>query len=94
MKKITTLALLCLTLGGTSAFANETTMEKAETVKNKAVDATKEAGRDLSDKTCEVINGKLECIAKKTKNAVKNAADATKTKATEVKNKLDTDKKE
>lgn len=56
------------------------------------VEKTKEAGRDVSktakkgarsleDKTCEMVNGKMECAAKKLKHGVQNTADEVKDKA-------------
>lgn len=35
----------------------------------------KRAGREIEDKTCELVNGKAECTAKKGLNALKNGAD-------------------
>lgn len=56
------------------------------------VEKAKEAGRDVSknakkgarsleDKTCEMVNGKMECTAKKVKHKVQNAVDEVKDKA-------------
>lgn len=66
--------------------AEETTMEKAETVKNKAVDKTKKAYRTAKDEVCELVNGKMECVAKKVKHKAQNLTDDAKTKANEIKN--------
>ncbi len=85
----------CLTLGslgfalGTSALADETVLEKTQNVGNKAVDSVKETGRDVKDKTCEMVNGKMECLPKKIKNKTKTAVDKTETKAKQIKNKVD-----
>jgi len=60
----------------------------AETVK----ESTKEMGRDVSktakkgarsleDKTCEMVNGKMECAAKRVKHSAKNTVDEVKDKA-------------
>jgi gas vesicle protein len=35
----------------------------------------KKAVRNTKDKTCELVNGKLECAAKKMKHKAENAAD-------------------
>lgn len=69
--------------------AVETTAEKTETVVNKSVDKVKSAARDVDNKVCEMIDGKMKCVVKKIKNKLKNAEDTTKTKATEIKNKID-----
>lgn len=66
--------------------AEETAGEKIETVKNNAVDKTKKAYRTAKDEVCELVNGKMECVAKKMKHKVQNATDAAKTKANEIKN--------
>lgn len=71
------------------SFAEETVIEKAETVKNKSGDAVKKGYRNVKDKTCEMINGKLDCTMKKVGNKINNATDDVKTKATEEKNKND-----
>lgn len=89
MKKISTLTLLCLSLFGAIASAEETNLEKAETMKNKAVDSVKKTARDVKDKTCEMINGKMECVAKQVKHTGQDAVDAVKTKANEIGNKVD-----
>ena len=73
--------------------AVETTAEKAETVVNKSVDKVKSAARDVDNKVCEMIDGKMKCVVKKIKNKLKNAEDKTKTKATEIKNKIDDSEK-
>lgn len=66
-----------------------------ETRTEKAVETTKEAGRDLKknakkawrntkDEACEMVNGKMECAGKKAKHKVQNGVD-------EVKDKVDMD---
>lgn len=89
MKKLTTFTILCLSLFGAFASAEETTLEKAETAKNKAVDSVKKTARDIKDKTCEMINGKMECVAKQVKHTGQDAMDAAKTKVNEIGNKVD-----
>ncbi|MDZ4661691.1 MAG: hypothetical protein SGJ18_08730 [Pseudomonadota bacterium] len=74
---------------GVFALAEESTLEKVETGKNKAVSGVKSTYRNVKDKTCEMINGKLECLGKKIKGKANNLSDDVKTKATEVKNKID-----
>lgn len=74
---------------GLVVYAEETKIEKAETVKNKAVDATKKVYRNAKDEVCEMVNGKMECMAKKVVNKVKSLSDKAETKTTETKNKID-----
>jgi Cys-tRNA synthase (O-phospho-L-seryl-tRNA:Cys-tRNA synthase) len=38
-------------------------------------ETTKKAGRAIEDKTCELLNGKMECAAKRVKNDVLNTTD-------------------
>ncbi len=89
MKKLAVATMLCIGFSGTFAHAEETTLEKAETVKNKAADSVKKTVRSVGDKTCETINGKLECAAKQVKHSAQDGMDATKTKAKELQNKID-----
>lgn len=69
--------------------AEETTMEKAGTKVDEGVDATKSTYRKAKDEVCNMVNGKMECVAKKVGHKVQDAADSTKTKAKEIKNKVD-----
>lgn len=71
------------------AAANETTGEKIQTGANKAADKTKEVYRNAKGELCELINGKMECAAKRLKYKAQNAADSAETKAKEIKNKVD-----
>lgn len=73
----------------TIAQAEETMGEKAQHIGNKAADSVKKGARKVQDETCEMINGKMECIAKKVKHKAQNAGDAIETKAKEEKNKID-----
>jgi hypothetical protein len=75
-------------LGG-NAYANETKTERAETIKNEALDSTKSAFRDAEDQICEMVNGTMKCVAKKIKHKAKTLSDKVKTKAKEEKNKYD-----
>ena len=76
---------LCLAF---TAQAEETVTEKIETQANKTTDAVKKTYRSAKDKTCEMVNGKMECAAKKLKHKGQNAMDKVETKATEVKNEV------
>lgn len=82
------LVILALCFSVTT-IANETTLEKAEASKNKVIDNAKGGYRDATDKVCETINGKTECIGKKIKNKANTTVDKTKSKAKELKNKID-----
>lgn len=59
-------------------------MEKTKEVISETYEDTKKGAqkgyRAVKDKTCEVINGKMECAAQKVSNKVKNAADEVKDK--------------
>lgn len=70
------------------SFAAESTMEKAETVKNKTADATARTYRAGKDQACETFNEKGECASQKMKHKAQNLKDKTATKATETKNKV------
>jgi hypothetical protein len=82
-------ALACALAFAIKAAAEESTIEKTETVVNKATDSVKEGYRDAKDKTCETVNGKVHCVGKKISNKAKTLGDKTETKAKEVKNKVD-----
>lgn len=57
------------------AFAEQTAGEKVEKAGRDAKTRGKKAARKLEDKTCEMVNGKLECVGAKVKNKSKNASD-------------------
>lgn len=61
------------------------TVDKAKEVvketSDSVADGTKKAYRKLKDETCEMINGKMECIVKKTKHKIQNMTDEAATKA-------------
>ena len=56
---------------------------------SKTVDSAKASYRDGKDKVCEMVNGKMDCLVKKIRNKTAAAIDKGKTKATEIKNKVD-----
>ena len=92
MKKFNLLGicLLSATLSfAMKLYAEETTMEKAETQKNETVDNVKSTYRGAKDKSCEMINGKMQCLGKKVKNKASNLSDKAKTKSKELENKVD-----
>ncbi len=87
--KLTQIVLSCALMFAFASFAEETVLEKGETVKNKVVDGAKKTYRKGKDEVCEMVNGKMECMAKKGVNKLKNASDSLGTKATEEINKKD-----
>lgn len=90
MKKINIkIGLLAIVIGlSGNAFAETTTAEKIDVATDKVGNTMKETYRNAKDEICELVNGKLECIAKKVKNKVKTAADKAKTKSKEIKNEV------
>lgn len=55
--------------------AAETLKEKSREVANDTKRATKQAGHDLEDKTCELVHGKMECAVKKVKHSAQKKSD-------------------
>lgn len=45
---------------------------------------TKQVYRDAKDKTCTMVNGKMECAGKKAKHKIQNAADEVKDKSNDL----------
>lgn len=66
---------ISLTLMSINAIADETLKEKASELGNDTRRGTKNAVREVKDKTCEMINGKMECAVQKTKHAIQKGAD-------------------
>lgn len=66
------------------AQAGDTKEDIKETGRDMGKGARK-AGRKVKDKTCEMINGKLECAVQKVKHGAQNAGDEIKDKADDVK---------
>lgn len=59
----------------TSVMADDSVTETAKEVGNDTKRAAKKSARAIKDKTCEMINGKMECAAQKVKHAAQNGAD-------------------
>jgi uncharacterized membrane protein YtjA (UPF0391 family) len=57
------------------AFAEETVKSDAKELGNDVKRGTNKAVRTVKDKTCEMINGKMECAVKKAKHSIQNGAD-------------------
>lgn len=72
-----------------SALAEQSAGEKAKNKMHEVGDEAREAARDAKDEVCEMINGKLECVAKKAVNKGKTLWDKTETEAEELKDKVD-----
>lgn len=93
---LTILAISLPTLANDTASKSEKTVgEKIESGYEKAKDSTKEAYEDtkkatkkayrsVKDKTCEMVNGKMECAVKKVGNSIKNGTDEVKDKANDL----------
>lgn len=63
------------------AFADEnkeTVKEKVTEAKNDIKRGSKKGARKLQDKSCEVVDGKTKCAAKKAKHSVENGMDKVK----------------
>jgi hypothetical protein len=77
------------------AHAEETMGEKAKDTMNDAKRATKKGYNRAAEAACGKLTGdnKAECLAKQAKNRTEEGWDATKDKASEVKNSVDSDKK-
>lgn len=85
--QILTIALLIFTTAVT--LAEESVIEKGETVINRGVDKTKSNYRSAKDKACEMVNGKMKCVGKKLKHKAENIKDKIGTESTDIKNKVD-----
>jgi len=80
MKTIKAMSFLMATaiLGGftlSAAHADDTVKEKASEAANDTKRGVKKGARAVQDKTCEMVNGKMECAAKKVKHSIQNGAD-------------------
>lgn len=60
------------------AMANDSLKTKANEAMNDTKRGVQKAGRAVKDKTCEMINGKMECAAQKVKHSIQNTADSLK----------------
>ncbi|MBC7714620.1 MAG: hypothetical protein H7177_14840 [Rhizobacter sp.] len=80
--KTSFIALLATTLMGTYfvnvSHADETVKEKAAEAGNDTTRAVRKGARNVKDKTCEMVNGKMKCAAKKAKHKMQNAGDKVK----------------
>ena len=67
---------------GSSAFATESSVSHTA---DEAGNSVKKTYRNAKDKTCEMVNGKMQCLGKKIKHKMENASDAISTEAKEIK---------
>lgn len=72
------------TVGDKVEAGYEKTKDATKEAYNDTKKATKKAYRAAKDKTCEMVNGKMECAVKKAGNKIKNAGDEVKDKAEDV----------
>lgn len=56
--------------------AEDSLKKKASETMNDTRRGVQKAGRDLKDKTCELMNGKVECALQKAKHTVQDVADS------------------
>jgi|GEM_PF-3129653 len=89
MKSLKSLLFAFFFLTVMQASGAETTAEKVDTKVNEAMDSATEGVHKIQDKTCETINGKMECVGKTMKHKMKDGGNKVKTKAKEIKNKVD-----
>ena len=71
------------------AMAEQTAGEKVDKAGRDIKRGTKKFARNVQDKTCEMVNGKMECVAKDAKHAVQNGADKAVDSVKDAKDKAD-----
>lgn len=72
---LTSLAMGALLATSAVSMADETVKEKAHEAAHDTKRAAKKTARKVKDKTCEMVNGKMECAGKKIKHSAQNAGD-------------------
>lgn len=55
--------------------ADETVKEKVSEAGNDTKRAMKKGARKVKDETCEMVNGKMNCVGKKIKHGAQNVGD-------------------
>ena len=76
----------CLALGIHEASAEEGTVKEDVKKAGRDIKTTaKKTGREIEDKTCHMVKGKLECAGDKVKHKVQNGADTVSDKVEDVK---------
>ena len=79
--------ILCLQFS--TAYAEEAVSEKTSIKAEKIENSIKKTYRKVDDKVCELLNGKMKCVAKKIKHTIQNASDDVSTTAKELKDKVE-----
>lgn len=87
MKQTYLLSAVFLMFLSSSVIAGETLIEKLETKTNDAERTTNKAINRTQEATC--TDSDAECLKQKAKNRASETYDATKDKASEIKNKID-----
>jgi len=89
MKNLILSSLLFLTLSLTTAHLSPAFAEGVVDSANEAVKDTGKAltkgARNLKDKTCEMMDGKMKCAGKKLKHKMQNAGDEVNDKVDDLK---------
>ena len=62
--------------GSNFVHADETVKEKVVEAGKDTKRAMKKGARKVKDETCEMVNGKMKCVANKIKHSAQNAGDA------------------
>jgi len=78
---------LIMSLSLSNAFAEETMMEKLDVQKNDMKQSANKAINRAKEAAC--TDSEMECMKQKVEHRASEAYDATKDKATEIKNKID-----
>ncbi len=79
LKMLFTAVVTTAFLGTTSlsfVHADDTVKEKVTEAAKDTKRAMKKGARKVKDETCEMINGKMKCVANKIKHSAQNAGDA------------------
>lgn len=81
------LSFAFVSLAGIYAAADDHAMETVKEAGRDMKKETKKAARNVQDKTCTMVKGKLECAGEKAKHKVQNAADEVGDKVDDAKRK-------
>ncbi len=80
--KLASVASLIAFVGLANAVcAEETVGDDINHATKKSVNAVKKTGRELSDKGCETVDGKIRCAGKRARHGIENKVDDLKEKA-------------
>jgi len=72
---VTLTLILFVCTGSYFSFADETVKEKAVEAGSDARRSVKQTVRVIKDKTCEMVGGKMQCAAQKTKHKILKGTD-------------------